>query len=251
VELTDKLFKLVYLKAAISKLNFDYYIWIDADTRFRRTPRNLLAGLGRSPVHVPLEINLSALVEAAEPSERATSVAQSGRQSDAQNSDSIATVNVTVSRPRLHGLSIGDYVKLFKDAGVINPVYWSRSGFWIVRRTAVERVVELALHFRAFAKEREIEMDVSAGLSYARQMLCGDPGKHRVSVRPDLWADLFGGNGEDSTGSGDLELKCPITGNIRRVDPAIIHQSQSGITENTNQPTLEKVEKNDELVETT
>jgi hypothetical protein len=247
VELTDKLFKLVYLKAAISKLNFDYYVWIDGDTRFRRTPRNLLACLGRSPIHAPLEISLSALVGAAEPSGRATSVAQSGRQSDAQDSDSIATVNVTLPHPRLQGLTIRDYVKLFKDAGVINPVYWSRSGFWIVRRTAVEKVCELALHFRAFAKEREIETDVSAGLSYAMQMLCGDPARHLVSERPDLWADLFDGTEEEVDSPGALNTKCPMTGKLNSTNPAIIHLSQSWMTGSTSRPSLEKVEKNESV----
>src|SRR4029077_6821398 len=61
VENTDGMFKLVYLKAGMTKLLFDYFIWIDADSVFVRHPRNVLDCLGKSPIHVPLMTDLSAL----------------------------------------------------------------------------------------------------------------------------------------------------------------------------------------------
>src|SRR6267154_2778212 len=63
IEKRDQFFKLIYLKAAISKLLFDYFIWIDADTWFVRNPKNVLDSLGKSPIHVPLTANLSELKE--------------------------------------------------------------------------------------------------------------------------------------------------------------------------------------------
>lgn len=199
VELTDKLFKLVYLKAAISKLNFDYYVWVDADTMFRRNPRNLLSCLGRSPIHVPLEINLSAFIVEADGCRSqnggaASAAPATGRPDAGQNSWATGMspfryrADVDAPQPGLYGLSMRDYAQLFVAAGVNNPVYWSRSAFWIVRRTAIERVCELALHFRAFAKERGITVDATAGLSYAMQMLCADPAKHELAARHDLWS---------------------------------------------------------------
>jgi len=170
VEMTDQLYKLIYLKAAISKLNFDYYVWLDADTIFRRSPRNLLACLSRSPIHVPLEVNLTAAITAAKSPH--------------------GPVRVDQPQEILYGLSIRQYMELFTSAGVNNPVYWSRSAFWIVRRTAIERVCELALRFRATAKGRCITVDATAGLSYAMQMLCADPCIHEATANTDLWESV-------------------------------------------------------------
>src|SRR2546427_8208447 len=63
VETTSGLYQLIYLKAGISKLLFDYFIWIDADSWFVRNPKNVLDCLGKSPIHVPLATDLSALEE--------------------------------------------------------------------------------------------------------------------------------------------------------------------------------------------
>lgn len=237
VELTDKLFKLVYLKAAISKLNFDYYVWLDADTVFQRNPRNLLTCLSRSPIHLPLEVNLSAVlanVEASSPKPGreilyALSVAPADAAAVPANLAN-CFVDVDTSHPRLHGLSIREYVKLFAAAGVSNPVYWSRSAFWIVRRTAIERVCELALHFRAFAKERGVTVDASDSLSYAMQMLCADPAKHERSARPELWA-----------GQADSVLE------ERTAGPALLHLSCSERTSDES-GTAQESKKEHELV---
>ncbi len=248
VELTDKLFKLVYLKAAISKLNFDYYVWVDADTLFHRNPRNLLASLSRSPIHVPLEINLSALIADADgrrsqsgtaasaaPATGQPGVGQSswatgmpifqGVNNDGETASGAADVDAV--HARLHGLSIRDYVKLFAAAGVSNPVYWSRSAFWIIRRTAIERVCELALHFRAFVKDRGATADATAGLSFAMQMLCADPAKHELFERPDLWASAAGRAVKAESDAADMEIKYPLVGAVTGMKPAIVHWSQS------------------------
>src|SRR5438876_1224639 len=62
-EKTNGLFKLHYLKVGMSRLNFDYFIWLDADTVFVRNPLDPLEALGRSPIHVPLETDISTLTE--------------------------------------------------------------------------------------------------------------------------------------------------------------------------------------------
>lgn len=236
VELTDKLFKLVYLKAAISKLNFDYYVWLDADTVFQRNPRNLLTCLSRSPIHMPLEVNLSAVmanVEAASPKmgrQILDVLSDTPKASDRTTDKVNRFVDPNISHPRLHGLSIREYVGLFAAAGVSNPVYWSRSAFWIVRRTAIERLCELVLYFRAFAKERGITVDVSDGLSYAMQMLCADPAKHERSARPDLWA------GQDDAVSDE-----------RTAGPALLHLSCSEQTSDGSGSTQEPKEEHELL----
>jgi hypothetical protein len=59
IEKARHLFKLHYLKVGMSRLNFDYFVWLDADTMFLRHPLDLLKCLGKSPIHVPLELDLS------------------------------------------------------------------------------------------------------------------------------------------------------------------------------------------------
>src|SRR5437773_2303121 len=103
IEKTDQLFKLIYLKAAISKLLFDYFIWIDADSWFVRNPKNVLDCLGKSPIHIPLTTNLSALKE-----DRC-----------------------------LKTVSTRQYVELMTKAGVFNPIYYSGGSFWIVHHDAI------------------------------------------------------------------------------------------------------------------
>jgi len=61
IEKADGLFKLHYLKAGMSRLNYEYFVWLDADSLFLRKPVDILSALCRAPLHVPLEENLSAL----------------------------------------------------------------------------------------------------------------------------------------------------------------------------------------------
>src|SRR6267143_7094174 len=53
------LFKLVFLRDAVNKLNYDYFVWLDADTYFVRNPGDLLGVLRNSPVHATLESDAS------------------------------------------------------------------------------------------------------------------------------------------------------------------------------------------------
>ena len=167
VEMTDGMFKLIYLQAGMSKLLFDYFVWIDADTMFARNPRNVLDCLGKSPIHVPLTVRSS------------TGILPVRFESDKQDA---------CAANQAGSLSYSHYADLMSSAGVYNPVYLSGSAFWIVRRDAIDRVVDLATHFRAFAHQKGYAADVSACLGYAMKMLCADPEKHRIQARPDLWA---------------------------------------------------------------
>jgi hypothetical protein len=49
-------FPLLYLKEGVAKLNYDYFVWVDADMRFIRKPIMFLSYLRSSPLHVPLWI---------------------------------------------------------------------------------------------------------------------------------------------------------------------------------------------------
>jgi hypothetical protein len=147
------LFKLHYLKVGMSRLNFDYFVWLDADTVFVRNPVDLLGALGKSPIHVPLEVDLSTL--------------------DAGH----IRQGAPVARLR----------ELFKAEGLMDPLYVSGSAFWIVHHDAIETVYDLALGFWHKAKAAGLSVKISAALGYAMQLLCADPEAHRLTERPDLW----------------------------------------------------------------
>jgi hypothetical protein len=190
LEMTNGLFKLIYLKVGISKLLFDNFIWIDADSYFVRNPRSLMDCMGKSPIHVPLTTNLS----------------------------------MSVHDGLINGISTKQYVELMTGAGVYNPVFLSDSSFWIVRREAIDRVVELATQFLAYAKEKGFTVNVSAGLGYAMQMLCADPGRHRLSCRPDLWASDDQNHFQTNVPKkSSWTIKDNLTGETHAVNPAIVH----------------------------
>ena len=148
------LFKLHYLKVGMSRLNFDYFVWLDADTEFVRNPFDLLELLGKSPIHVPLEVNLSALKE--------------------------DQVWKGVSTHRLRDL--------MREQGIVNQVYLCSSAFWIVHHDAINTVYDLALGFWHKAKDVGVIIDVSAALGYSMQILCASPEVHFIANHPDHWA---------------------------------------------------------------
>jgi hypothetical protein len=188
----DGMFKLHYLKAGMSRLLFDYFVWLDADTVFVRNPVDVLAPLSGSPIHVPLELNLSTVDE------------------DRQWRE--------VSCFKLR--------ELFVQMGVANQVYLSRSAFWIVHREAIDQVFELAFRFFHAVKGAGLAASVDTALGYAMQILCADPEAHLLTRHSDLWAS------SDSTCFGaskipnaQLSSSChPLTEQAILVKPAIVHK---------------------------
>jgi hypothetical protein len=184
------LFKLHYLKVGMSRLTFDYFVWLDADTVFVRNPVNILDALGQSPLHVPLEINLSTL------------------ENDAT----------------WKGVSLFALRDLFHREGVMNQVYLSQSAFWIVHREAIETVYDLALRFWNKAKESGLLVDVSAALGYAMQILCAEPEKHLLANAPELWVgDDAGYFAEHPPDGSSWPWRHPLAKEALPVRPAIIH----------------------------
>ncbi len=148
------LFKLHYLKAGMSRLNFDHFVWVEPGTVFLRNPDDVLGALGRAPMHVPLEVRLTDLPAGAE----------------------------------WHGMPLDRVRDLMAKLGVTGAPWLGGSGFWIVHREVIETMYELAVGFWHKAKEAGLAADVSAGLAFALQMLTADPDRHRLVNQPRLWA---------------------------------------------------------------
>ncbi len=184
------LFKLHYLKVGMSRLPFDYFIWLDADTVFVRNPVDILSVLGRAPIHVPLEVNLSAMRE---------------------DSD-------------WKGLSTAKLRDLYGEAGIANQIYLCQSAFWIVRRDAIDTVYELAFQFVNLAKEKGLAVNVDAALGCAMQLLCADPERHLLTEHPEIWAGDDLGQFADTLPDGHpWTWRHPLARDPARINPAIVH----------------------------
>lgn len=187
------LFKLHYLKVGMSRLPFDYFVWLDADTRFFRNPVDILGALQGSPVHIPLEVNLSAMHE-----------------------DRTWTCG-----------SCFALREACVRAGISNEIYLSGSSFWIVKREAIDVVYEVALEFWNKERARGCLFDVDAALGVAMQLLCGDPEAHTIGSRPDLWATDYNARVRTVSGSSPVwEWQHPLTPTPVAVRPAIVHSGR-------------------------
>jgi hypothetical protein len=184
------LFKLHLLKAAAARLPYDYLIWLDADTLFVRNPLDVLAPLRASPIHVPLELNLST-----------------------QRDDRLWK-GVPCSRLR----------QLLERAGLANQVYLCRSAFWIVHREAIDDVFEQAFTFWNFARNDGLTLEVDLALGFVMQIYCADPEAHLVSVHPEVWASDDLGQAAHEPGEDRTWLRRhPVADEGVRVNPAIVH----------------------------
>ena len=185
------LFKLHYLKVGMSRLPFEYFVWVDADTIFVRNPVDILGSLSRSPIHVPLEADLSAVPQ-----------------------DAVR-----------NGTAVGHLCALMRKSGVTNRPYLCQSAFWIVHSAAINTVYDLALGFWHKAKDDGLVLNVSAALGYAMQMLCADPGGHQVTCRTDLWAT--GDQDDPQAVSNPWLWRQPLAATEFVVHPAIVHLPRS------------------------
>ncbi len=190
LEKTHGLFKLHYLKVGMSRLSFDFFVWLDADTVFARNPVDLLGPMGKSPIHVPLEANISALHEDC----------------------------------MWKGTPLGRLRELWRQEGVANQPYVSQSAFWIIHHDAIETVYDLAIGFWNKANHAGLAVDVSAALGYAMQMLCADPEAHLLMNHPDLWASDDAGDFRDSLPNGTAwRWRRPLWTDTVEIRPSIIH----------------------------
>jgi hypothetical protein len=143
----------IYLKAGVTKLPCDCYVWIEPGTRFRFPPLNLVEACGRSPIHVPLESDLASVADDV----------------------------------RLHGMLASQYRAVLGSGGVSGAVFFSSAFFWIIRAVAVDLVCRLVFEFKNSTKAKGDQVSSPMALGYAMQMLCADKAAHTIERRSDLW----------------------------------------------------------------
>jgi hypothetical protein len=190
------LFKLEFLRDRASQLDYDYLIFLDADTAFVRHPGDPLRALHGAPLHVVLE------------------------------SDCTRWTN---RRPDWWGCPLPVFVDLMRRRGVNSrAVFNTNAGFWIVHHDVIGTLVELALEFWHYCKERGYEFTEEVPLAYVGQMLVGNPYVHTLEHHADLWASDWTGVFADRIPDGSAwDFVDYLDGTRLRVNPAIVHCMRS------------------------
>lgn len=114
------LYKLHYLKAGMTRLNVDWFVWVDPRTRFLRNPVDVLSVVGASPIHVPLE----------------------------------AEIGVLPGEAVWRGMPAHRLAELMIRHGVYNPPRLSGSECWSVHHDVIELVHNLAMGFGTRPRKR-------------------------------------------------------------------------------------------------
>ena len=190
------LFKLHMLRDRVVRLNYDYFIWIDADTFFVRKPADILRVVRDDPMHASLE-------------------------SDAGSSRNI--------RPDWWRCPLQTYINLMRLQGVTSQeVYNLNGGFWIVHHDAVPQFYDLAFRFWRFSKQEGYTFNDEPLLAYVSHMLCTELHRHTLRENSDLWATDWNGYYSGMLPDGRPWLwKDYLTGEELLLNPAIVHSIRS------------------------
>lgn len=184
------------LQHEVRKLQYDYFVWLDADTFFVRHPGNLLRVLQGAPVHASLESD-AALPEPAHPD---------------------------------WGIcALSNFTTLMRFCGVRSRgIFTVNGGFWIVHREVIDTFCDLAWGFWRFCKKVGYRFEFEPLLAYATQMLCGNPYVHTLKRTADLWApDRTGQYAGIVPRGGRWNYVDYFSGERFKVKPAIVHAMHS------------------------
>jgi hypothetical protein len=190
------LFKLMFLRDAVRKLNYDYFIWLDTDTWFVRNPGDPLRVLQDSPMHIALESDLCG----------------AGNQ-----------------RPDWWGCPNQRLATLMRTKGVRSRAIFNvNGGLFIVHRDVIETVFDLTHDFWTFCEAQGWMFNDEPLLAYAMQMLCGDPYAHTLRGTADFWASDWTGCFKDQLPDGQAWWFVDyFTHEKVPVNPAIVHAMRS------------------------
>jgi hypothetical protein len=196
VEKEGCLFKLTFLRDAVRPLDYEYFVWLDADTWFVRHPGSIVSVLRGSPLHVTLE-------------------------SDLCREDS--------ARRDWWGCPNHRMVELLRARGVRGrSVFNVNGGFFVVHRDAIETLFRLAYEFWQFGRGQGLNFNDEPLLAYAMQMLCGNPHLHTLRETAGVWASDWTGCFRDHLPDGQAWwFEDYFTREKIPVNPAIVHAMRS------------------------
>lgn len=190
------LFKLHFMRDKVKQLNYDHFVWFDADTYFVRDPGNMLEVMNGSPLHIALECDVC--------------------RPQNKRGDWWDCPNKT-------------FATLMRARGIHSrKIFNVNGGLFIVHRDAIDQVFQLAFDFFDFCQSRGFTFVDEPLLAYAMQTLCGDASLHTLRATADLWASDWTGWFQNRLPDGKpWTFVDYFTWEEFEVNPAIVHAMRS------------------------
>ena len=193
------LFKFKFLLNEVSKLDFEYFVWLDADNFFVRHPGkgtydHFLRG---NKWFVQLESDCTSKF---------------------------------VTRGDWWGCPARWYPLLMRYHGVKSKrIYNCNAGFWIVRKEAISEFYERTLNFFEFCREELhlVNFTEEPPLAFVGHLV-DDPEQNNFSSTYHIWASDWTGQFGDNLPNGrEWWFEDYMSGEKKRVNPAIVHCMRS------------------------
>lgn len=189
--------KLEFLRRLASETDYDYFAWLDSDNWFTRDPGDLANLIRGNPLWVCMEEDV---------------LHPKRRQTD------------------WYGIPYPVLVDIFRREGATcNQVWSSNGGFWIVRREAINVVVDRAFDFfhRMHAAGWKNTPDELV-LAMLGQTMVDNPHLNTLKATQDIWACDWIGRFRGTVPGGQPWLYADwLTGEEWKINPAIVHAMRS------------------------
>jgi hypothetical protein len=194
------LFKFKFLKEEVQKLDYDYFIFLDADNYFVRNPGDILSIMGSSPVFVCMENDCTDLEK--------------------------------MKRKDWWGCPIDRWGKVLRDNGVTSSkVYNTNAGFWIVSKGIINHFYDIAMDFwnKCHKDYGFKNFTEEPALAYAGHMLAkNDMDKQTLPKTCHIWASDWTGVYSGRIPDGKpWAFEDYMSGVKQWVNPAIVHAMRS------------------------
>lgn len=190
------MFKFNFLKEYVSKLNYDYYVFLDADNYFVQNPGDLSILMKEQKVFIQMENEIT---------------------------------SPEVKRKDWWGCPANKYKALYEETGLIlDKIYNTNAGFWIVDKNHIDEFYNIALNFFFYAKSKGYKSfteEVSlAFIGHCMQ----DPETRTLAKTSWLWASDWTGYWENTLPTyKPWEFEDYMTGKKSLILSKIVHCMRS------------------------
>lgn len=195
-EKTLYMFKFNFLKEHVSKLDYDYYIFLDADNYFVNNPGDLSLLMKNQKVFIQMENEIT---------------------------------SPKVKRCDWWGCPVEQYRPLFEETGLItDKIYNTNAGFWIVDKRFINEFYNIAVNFFFYGKSKGYK-DFTEEVSLAFIGHCmQEPEKRTLDKTSWLWAsDWIGFWKHKLPEYKEWEFEDYMTGEKKQVKSHIVHCMRS------------------------
>ena len=190
------MFKFNFLKNFVSKLDYDYYVFLDADNYFVHNPGDITFLMNEQKIFAQMENEIT---------------------------------SPKTKRPDWWGCPVSDYRDLFMGAGLEpETIYNTNAGFWIVDKNYTDEFYNIAVNFFLYAKNKGYK-DLTEEVSLAFLGHCMQHPESRTLDKTSwLWASDWTGYWSNSLPSYVYwDFEDYMSGEKHQVKSCIVHCMRS------------------------